>query len=84
MCGLWKMYKVQYERAENATAYASHIPAATAAALPPELPPAERRSRACQSKVLEGCWYGLTTGPWTEWTFKDLQRGQGSCGGCKA
>jgi hypothetical protein len=69
------VYVVEYSTsAPKRDAYASHIPAATAAPLPPELPPAERRSRACQSKVLDGCWYGLTTGPWTEWTFKDLQR----------
>lgn len=60
--------------AERDDAYASHMPAATAAPLPPELPPAERRSRACQSTSLDGCWYGLTTGPWIEWTFKDLQK----------
>lgn len=53
--------------------YTSHIPTATAALLPPELPLAERRSRECQSKVLDGCWYGLTTCPWTKWT-KDLQK----------
>ena len=53
--------------------YAPLNPAATAPLLA-EPPQAKRRSRECQSKVLDGCWYGLTTGPWAEWTFKDLQR----------
>ena len=42
---------------------ASHIPAATAAALPPELPPADLSSDVS---------IGFTTGPWTEWMFSDL------------
>ena len=42
---------------------ASHSPAATAAALPPELPPAERPSLSPN---------GLITGPWIEYLFSDL------------
>ena len=44
---------------------ASHNPAATAAALPPELPPAERPSLSPN---------GLMTGPWTEYLFSELGR----------
>jgi len=39
------------------------MPAATAAALPPELPPADLRSETLN---------GFTTGPWIECTFRDL------------
>lgn len=42
---------------------ASQRPAATAAALPPELPPAE-----CAGEEAKR---GLMTGPWTEWRFSD-------------
>ena len=42
---------------------ASHSPAATAAALPPELPPAERPSLSPN---------GLMTGPWIEYLFNEL------------
>jgi len=52
--------------------YASHIPPATAAALPPELPPADRFSRPIQGAVSVGVEYGLTTGPYTEYVFREL------------
>ena len=48
---------------ENVLADASHSPAATAAALPPELPPAERPSLSPN---------GLMTGPWMEYLFNEL------------
>ena len=59
--------------AECDDTYASHMPAATAAPLLPELPLAKQHLHVCQSTSLEGCWDRLTTGPWTEWMFKDLQ-----------
>lgn len=49
--------------------YASHIPAATAAALPPELPPADLASDG--ASALDS-WKGLTTAPWIEWTLSEL------------
>ena len=53
--------------------HASHIPAATAAALPPELPPADLCSRFDHwIKFSLGVRYGLITGPCTEFTFRDL------------
>ena len=45
--------------------HTSHSPAATAAALPPELPPAERPSLSPN---------GLTTGPCTEYLFNELRK----------
>lgn len=48
---------------EKSLTDASHRPAATAAALPPELPPAERLSLSSN---------GLMTGPWTEYLFNEL------------
>lgn len=53
---------------DKETSYASQKPAATAAALPPELPPAERGSL----EHPEG-WCGLTTAPCTECIFKELR-----------
>ena len=50
---------------ENLLTDASHSPAATAAALPPELPPAERPSLSPN---------GLMTGPWTEYLFNELSK----------
>ena len=44
--------KLPGETPETGDAYASHIPAATAALLPPEPTPAERRSRTSQSTML--------------------------------
>jgi hypothetical protein len=47
---------------------------ATAAALPPELPPAERLSRSVHA--LFRCWengWGLTTGPKCEYRFAELE-----------
>ena len=52
--------------------HARHIPDATAAALPPELPPADLLSTTLRSDILDGGWKGLTTGPCTEWVFRDL------------
>jgi hypothetical protein len=49
-------------------AYASHIPTATAAPLPPELPPAPNGAH-----VYADVRYMLMTDSWTEWIFKDLQ-----------
>ena len=50
--------------APSVSTHASHIPAATAAALPPELPPAERRSDSCKG-IWELFWGrdGFITGP---------------------
>jgi hypothetical protein len=45
--------------------YAKHMASATAAALPPELPPADLRSRLRQSPP-GGGEKGLTTGPCDE------------------
>ena len=47
-------------------------PAATAAALPPELPPADLSSDVP---------IGFTTGPWTEWMCSDLGRNVSAGGG---
>ena len=52
----------------------SHKPIATAAALPPELPPAERLSRSLHASFEfggNGC--GLMTGPWCEYRFAELE-----------
>ena len=56
-----------FGREGDERAHTSHIPAATAEALPPELPPATR------------CWSfpaadlkGFITGPWTECVLNDL------------
>lgn len=48
------------------------MPDATAAALPPELPPADLCSRLSQGVEDDEVWWGFTTGPCEEWMFKDL------------
>ena len=54
----------------SGSTYASHRLAATAAALPPELPPADLRSATSSFPSKPN---GLTTGPWAEYRFRDLQ-----------
>ncbi len=48
------------------------MPAATAAALPPELPPAYLRSRSDHAVVRDLGWYGFTTGPQDEYMLREL------------
>lgn len=54
--------------------HALHMPAATAAALPPELPPAERCTCISGVEEDEADLKGFETGPWMEWMFIELRR----------
>ena len=66
---------------------ASHIPAATLAALPPELPPADLRSASFWTSAALCTCNGFVTGPWTEFSLRELVQSGGGNGlenECKA